>query len=203
MSSFRLISSCISSSVASTIASASLLEACVAPRAAQSRSSSLIARIFPEALDLVAGEPACAPLRQIAELERADPDSGQRLHLVPEGLRHSAELSLAPLADRDHQVALALPLDSSRRRQPLLELAAGAQPLPPPVGGRPGEPHPVGLRYLVARMGEAIGELAVVGQQDQARRVGIEAANRIEAPLRVDQLRDRAPAAGLLRGGHD
>ena len=50
----------------------------------------------------------------------------------------------------------------------------------------------VGLRHLVARVGEAVGELAVVGQQDQAGGVGVEAADRVQAPLARRRARRRS-----------
>ena len=52
-------------------------------------------------------------------------------------------------------------------------------------------------------MGEPVGELAVVGQQDQAGGVGVEAPHRVEAPLRVDELdHGRAPARLARRRHH-
>ena len=52
-------------------------------------------------------------------------------------------------------------------------------------------------------MGEPVGELAVVGQQQQPGRVGVEAADRVEPGRRVDQLDHRRPAARLARGRDD
>ena len=78
-----------------------------------------------------------------------------------------------------------------------------AQPAQIDVGGRPAQPHPVGLRHLVARMGEPVRELAVVGQQDQPGRVGVEPADRVEAALRVGPARRPPAPPGLPRGrGH-
>ncbi len=63
--------------------------------------------------------------------------------------------------------------------------------------------HPVGLRHFVARVGEAVGQLAVVGEQQQAGRVGVEPADRVEARLALDQADHRRPRSGLLRGRDD
>ena len=54
----------------------------------------------------------------------------------------------------------------------------------------------------VARVGQAVGELAVVRQQDQAGRRRIEPADRVKPPLAVDELGDDRPAVGVL-GGRD
>ena len=61
----------------------------------------------------------------------------------------------------------------------------------------------VGLRHLVARVREAVRELAVVRQQDQAGRLGVEAADRIEAALGGHEVDDGSAAVRVARGRDD
>src|SRR6185295_1169289 len=159
-SSLRSSSSRINSSVAPTIASASLASACTAPRTAKRRSS-LIAmtsrfRIFPEPADLNLLEPPRAPRRQRSQLDRAEADAAQRHHLVVDRLGHAAHLAVAPLAQDDLDLALAEAPHPRRRRHPVLQLETLGQPLEIPVRGRPPQLRPVGLLDFVARVGEPV-----------------------------------------------
>src|SRR6185295_14745162 len=152
-SSLRSSSSRINSSVAPTIASASLASACTAPRTAKRRSS-LIAmtsrfRIFPEPADLNLLEPPRAPRRQRSQLDRAEADAAQRHHLVVDRLGHAAHLAVAPLAQDEAP-------HPRRRRHPVLQLETLGQPLEIPVRGRPPQLRPVGLLDFVARVGEPV-----------------------------------------------
>ncbi len=52
-------------------------------------------------------------------------------------------------------------------------------------------------------MGQPLGQLAVVGEEDQAGGVRVEAADGVQAPLGVDELDDRRAAVGVLRGRDD
>ncbi len=40
--------------------------------------------------------------------------------------------------------------------------------------------HPIGLVHAVAGMGQAIGKLAVVAEQHQTGRIGVEPTNRVQ-----------------------
>ncbi len=108
----------------------------------------------------------------------------QRDDLVADRLRHPPDLAVAPLADRDLDPALSARARPAPARRPVLELDA---PRRSRSRSRPrsaaAQPHPVGPLDAVARMGEPVRELAVVRQQDQPGRVGVEAADRIEPPL--------------------
>jgi len=53
-----------------------------------------------------------------------------------------------------------------------------------------GEPRPVGLGHLEGRVREPVGELAVVGEQDQSRRVDVETADRVQANAARHQRHD-------------
>ena len=52
-------------------------------------------------------------------------------------------------------------------------------------------------------MGQPVGELAVVGEQDQPGRVGVEPADRIQAAPGADQLDHGRPPPRLARGRDD
>ncbi len=115
---------------------------------------------------------------QVAEVERAERDAPQREHRMPDGLAHPAHLPLAALADRDLEHVGAQAADPRRGGPPVVELDALAQRAQRRVAHRPA-PHlgPVRARHLVARVHEVVGEVAVVRQQDEPGRVGVEAAD--------------------------
>ena len=77
-----------------------------------------------------------------------------------------------------------------------------------PVAQRGRAPRPrlaldlgfVDLLDLVARVRQPVRELAVVGEQQRAGRVGVEPADRDDARRMVDQLDDGAPALRVARG---
>ena len=92
---------------------------------------------------------------------------------------------------------------SRRRGEPVVELDAGAQRADARVAdGRPGDDGAVGLRHLEARVREAMGELAVVGEQDQAGGVDVETAHRVQAGVARHERDDRR-AALRVAGGRD
>src|SRR5215212_6732949 len=142
-----------SSSVASRIASASLLSTVVAPLSA---------------LSLIAGDcvrPASGP-PQALELHGLEP----------------ARLSLPALADGHLHHAGPGCAHTRRRGAPVRELDALAQE-PQRVVREPRGAHlrPVDLLHPVARVCQALGQLAVVGQQYQTGGVHVQAADRVEA----------------------
>ena len=79
----------------------------------------------------------------------------------------------------------------SRRRRS----SALTDPLP--------QARPVGLRHFVFRVRQLVRQRAVVGQQQEAGRVGVEPPHRVEARLRIDQLDDRLPLSRLARRRDD
>ena len=52
-------------------------------------------------------------------------------------------------------------------------------------------------------MRQTMDELAVVGQQDEAECVRVEASDRNDSAMRSDQIENRRPAARVGRGGYD
>ena len=92
---------------------------------------------------------------------------------------------------------------AGRRGHPVLELHARAQrPERAVRTGPPPSDGAVGLWHLEARVREAVGELAVVGQQDQAGRVDVQPSDRDTAA--AGWARARPPCAGPgVAGGRD
>ena len=81
---------------------------------------------------------------------------------------------------------------------------AAARSAPSPTRGPP-TLRDVRLGHAEARMREAVREVAVVGQQDQAARVGVEAPDRVEPPVagRRDEVDDGRAAVRVAGGGDD
>ena len=124
--------------------------------------------------------------RQRAEPERAVTRAMEPRDAQSHRLAHSAhlpvaslvqdDLDLGPLGSRVPDPDLAGRADGAR-----LELNALAQATDLRPVGRPVEPHAVELPHPVARMHEVVGELAIVGGDDQAAGLGIEPADREQA----------------------
>ena len=105
---------------------------------------------------------------------------------MPDGVEHPADDVLAALVEDDLDQRLAgLAVDDLERvdlRRPVLELDALAQPLADVPRHRAGDLGEVGLGHAVRRVLQPVGEVAVVGEQQQALGVGVEAAD-VEEPL--------------------
>ena len=186
----------------------SLRSACTAPRTAQSGAWSLArssARILPEPPHLGGAQPARLALGQLAELaagRSATRVSSTTSLPTASAIRRTCRLRPSRIVSSTHprrDAAHRAPARSARRRarRPSRSRPSSAS------RRRPAQPRPVGARDPVARVGEPVGELAVVGEQDQPGRVGVEAADRVEAALGVDQLDHRPAAARLARGRDD
>ena len=121
---------------------------------------------------------------QGAEPQRAEGDAPQREHRVADRLAHAPHLAVAAFADRDFE--LVPPASHAphlrRRGGAVLQSHAGPQRAQRLLPNRPtADAHTVGAGHFVARMREPLRELAVVGEQDQAAAVGVEAPDRVEA----------------------
>ena len=140
---------------------------------------------------------------------------------MPHRVAHPPHLPVAPLANRDlHDTltaskrrtfrsagALASSVEQRgfrRKRASPIERDPFAQ-LPQLVlrDGAPLDARQVRAGNAVARVGQAVGQLAVVGQQDQPGGVGVEPADRIEALPAGHELHDRRPALRVVRGRDD
>ena len=149
------------------------------------------------------GERSSAPGARRARrrsLERADPGAHEAGHGVADGLAHPPDLAVAALVDRDPQHARARLRHLRRRRsgrRRARRRRAGAASAP----GLTGPPSTV-ARYSLSTpwrgVGDAVGQLAVVGQQQQALGVGVEPADREHPRLGRHELDDGRPAVGVL-----
>jgi len=109
---------------------------------------------------------------------------------VPDRVAHVADLPVAPLANRklDHAARLAARPDhaqepDARGQGPAsLDLDTAAQAIEVVIVRHTGDLRFVRPLQLVPRMRHALGELAVVGEQNQALGIGIQPADGIEVP---------------------
>jgi hypothetical protein len=114
---------------------------------------------------------------------------------VADLLAHPPDLALSALVDRQLERVRGQTPDPRGRRWTVVELNAGPQRAQRPLPyGWPRDHRAVGLVDLEARVREPVGELAIVGQEDQTGGVGVQPANREQAKLPTDQADDgRAP----------
>jgi len=119
--------------------------------------------------------------------QRPERDPAERHHRVAHRLAHPPHLAVAPFAQRqlDDRVAAARgvePLhdaDFRRGGAVAVERDAARQPVDRLRPGHTADAAAIHLRHLVARMRQPCGELAVVGQQEQAFGVVVEAPDRV------------------------
>ena len=131
--------------------------------------------------DLGVREPPVGALAQVAELQRAEADALERPDGVPDGLAHAPDLALAALVDAQLEDVRAQPAHVGRGGAPVVELDALAQRPQRAVADRPAATRATYvLRDLEARVREPVGQVAVVGEQDQAGRVGVQAPDRVQ-----------------------
>ena len=206
------MSSRISSSVAPRIASALVARRRSWRRAGRSR------RMAGGIMRTAARGRAAAPRPRPASGAATGPAAGRRApagrsatrrsstHRMADGLAHPAHLALAALVDlssssRPAEAPRRAPARSGRRRA--RRPRAGARSARS-LHRAAADARAVGLRDLEARVREPVGEVAVVGQQDQAGRVGVEAPDRVQPP--VAGVRTRSTTVGrpcVSRGGRD
>ena len=128
----------------------------------------------------------------------------RRVDRVADGLAHPADLAVAALVDRDPQHAGTRLRHLRRRRRPVVELDAVAQAAHGAGAHRAAADRgQVLLVEPVAGMGDAVGQLTVVRQQQQALGVGVEAADREHPRLGGHELDDGRAAVGVLRRRDD
>ena len=177
--------------------------------------------------------PATAPLRasphfvgrqlpplarlQPAIGDRTDPRPLQRLHRVADGFAHPAHLPVAPFPDRQHaatpsRVAAAVPLQQHRPSAGSVRRPSSGMPFRSRSSAslvrHAGDARLVRALDAVPRVRQPRGEVAVVGQQQQALGVVVEPPDRIDvlahaaeqidhraAPLRDPIAWSRSPPA--------
>ena len=139
-----------------------------------------------QGLNLGRAERAVQPRRKFPQAQRAHADPLQSLHLVPDPGQQAANLAVLPLGQHNFQQR-AVPLGFDERRRlggepsfrevhPLLQLIDNL------ARGDPRDLHAVDLFDLEAGVGQAMGQLPVVGDQQQPFAVLIQSPDG-EQPL--------------------
>jgi len=143
--------------------------------------------------------------------DRAEPHPLQPHHRVADGVAHVAHLPRAPLVQRDRDQRLVLACAQAavdqphggRRRPPAPDRHAAPQPLERALVGHAAHPRVVLALDLVARVQQSRCQLAVVGEQQQAFRVVVEPAHRVDVlPDLGQQVEHRRPALRVLPRRH-
>ena len=176
-----------------------------------------------EGADLLRGQVPELARVQPAQGEGTDGDAPQLRHRMADRLHQAADLVVLPLVQGQLQPGVVLGLEQADavRGQPLpFHAHARGQPRQRLLAGDVAHLGLVHPRHLVARVGDALGEVAVVGEDDEALGADVEAADR-EQPghrghqahhggtaLRIVARRDHAPRlveeeVDRLRGGSD
>src|SRR5690606_10694904 len=154
-----------------------------------------------ELTDLLGGELPPLPRAEPGVPQRADPGPHQPPDRVPDRGAHAAHLAVAPLVDDDPQHPRREQRRLRGRRDAVLQLHALAQP--------PQRPSPrvaLDLRHVLlldaeARVGEPVREGPVVGEQQEALGVAVEAADRVHPGLGRHELDHGRPSLRVVRGG--
>jgi hypothetical protein len=114
-------------------------------------------------------------------LNRANAGADQLQNFAADGLDHPAHLTIAAFADRDLDVrvlaGVAHTLDVRRASRTIAEFHAAAQLIERGVGNQIGALHQICFRDFVIGVGEALGELGVVRENQEAAGVEVEAAD--------------------------
>ena len=125
--------------------------------------------------DLAGLEGAPLPGRQVRVAHRPDAGADEPPHRVADGAAHAADLAVASLVDDEAQDARGQHAHLGRRGEPVVELDALAQrPQRPGRRGAAGDLGHVLLGHAVGRVGEQLGQRAVVGQDEQALGVAVQ-----------------------------
>src|SRR3712207_4476281 len=117
----------------------------------------------------------------------ADADAGGLDGGVADRIEHAADLLVAPLAEDDLVPGVRLPLVGLRDLRgrclhAVVEAYAAAQARHLLLGRHALDLHLVDLLDVVARRRDVVSQLAVVGQDEQALRVEVQTADRVQTP---------------------
>ena len=127
-------------------------------------------------------------------------------HPQPHRLAHPAHLPVTPLVKGDLQQGIGCPRarhahPGRRAHHAGLELDAAAQPRELVRVGQPVDPHAIDLLHPVARMHQVMGEVAVVGEEQETAGVGVQPSDREQPAPGRQQLANRTPPLGVVEGG--
>ena len=154
--------------------------------------------------ELAAGEGTRGARRQPAEAQGPESRADESKHRMPQRGQRAADLTLASLAQHEHETGrVDAPIEASRadlrrRSAPVLELHTRRQMTQACVAHPPPRRHLVLAFAAERRVQQRVGKRTVVGEQDQTLRVQIEAADRIEpGQARREQIHHRATPGGV------
>ena len=123
---------------------------------------------------------------------------------MAQGLRHSADLSVAPFPQLNLQKRAVTPGPQPAHPSGAGQATIQRQTPPPAIEDRLRrhtlDPHPVGLGVAVTRVGEFQGELTQIGEQKRTMAVGIQTANGVKTSpmLRGKQVQHRAATLRVI-----
>ena len=167
----------------------------------------LLVRVGDELLDLAGEQLSPCPGGQVGEFQGTDGDPFQTQHLVADAGQHAADFAVFTFVQHHDHVGAVAPLAFDLDRLDLAEtigqVNAAFELREAGLLGFAGDADQVGLFDAVTRMSQPVGELAIVGHQDQSFAVAIEAADRENSLLGRDQVDDAHPAAGVEVGRDD
>ena len=127
----------------------------------------------------------------------------QATHGLADRLAHPLDLVLAALVERELDPLRAELSRARRRRRTVVQLDTVRRRCERLGRRRALDVGLVDLRYAVARMGEPMRQIAVVREDERARRVCVETSDRHDARVGRDQLHHRPTAMGVTRRRHD
>ncbi len=122
---------------------------------------------------------------------------------VPDSGEHALDLVLAAFVEGELELPRPEAADVGGGRGPIVELDARAEALERLLGGLAFDLDLVDLLDAVARMGEPVRQRAVVGQEQSARGVGVQPADRHDPRSVVDELDDRPATLRVARRRDD
>ena len=170
------------------------------------RAKSREADVSLEGLDLERDEWTVGARCEIGEQDRAETDSDQLFDRMADGVTHLSDFVVASLAQGQLDPGLTLvAADGAEIGRPA-QAAVGQTHAMFQFGqhawpARAGQLGMVGPGDLIARMQQAGGQLAVIGQQQQPGRVIVEPTDRKDALAHLaEQLTDRWPPFRVGQG---
>ncbi len=134
--------------------------------------------------------------------DRTDPGSDETHHGVADGLAHAPHLPIPPFVDGESNHVRSNSHHLGGCGRSIIEVHPVTQPTqrsPRRCAGHLGE---ILLFHTEGWVGEAMGEIPVVGDQDETFCVHVETTDRKD-PWRVrDELDHRGSPLGVVSGGH-
>ena len=171
-----------------------------------------------EVFDLPGGQVPPRARRQAGQADAADADAREAIDGVADGGQHSPHLPVAPLIYGQFDFRRPFALLTFRRaegaddshslgggRRAVVQGHAARQTAQVVGIGDARDRGAVGLGDVVARVGQSVQELAVIGQENQSIAVGIETAHGAQQGLvlKVHQVGDDARGVDVGAGADD